>query len=221
MISPLDPSKNHQRPHCTRARRLAKRLARSLVVLAGTLSGGLAAANASATDSLTVALVDARADARKATLYADAPTALRRRSRWRVIRLAPHPAATLPCCAVIAGKARQSDDLPIQGPTGTTAAQQATALLPTARAVPFLGIALPAHEGKAITKASHPDGHALTVKQGNKRPAIVLYCVTGETFHLRVVDARSGREAQRFALPLGMDVEPDCTEAIMPALPGK
>ena len=81
MISPLDPSKNHQRPHCTRARRLAKRLARSLVVLASALTGALAAANASATDSLTVALVDARADARKATLYADTPTALRRRSQ--------------------------------------------------------------------------------------------------------------------------------------------
>jgi hypothetical protein len=47
----------------------------------------------------------------------------------------------------------------------------------------------------------------------------VIHCVSSEGFNVRVVDASkgaAGTELNRYYVPLGMDVEPDCTPALMP-----
>ncbi len=51
---------------------------------------------------------------------------------------------------------------------------------------------------------------------GATRVQRVIHCLSSEGLNIRLIDGASQQELQRYYVALGMDVAPDCTDALMP-----
>lgn len=134
----------------------------------------------------------------------------------RFVRLSPPLDKGAECCVRAAGPQRASRDLQVRLAHGPATPAYALARLTGRQATPFIGIAFtgPAPE------VTREDSHTLRLDSGPGRPERrLVHCLSGETLHLRVIVAASSQEQVRYALPLGMDVEPDCDEKLMPPTP--
>ncbi|MBS0426395.1 MAG: hypothetical protein JSR41_03800 [Proteobacteria bacterium] len=173
-----------------------------------TLCGGLLAASAAAQ---SVVLVDASHARSPVLVYGTAATKIPAEP-MRFVRLSAPLDQGTECCVRATGPQRPSVDFRVRLPRGPAAPAYATARL-TGRHAPFIGIAF---AGPA-PKVTREDAHTLLLDSGPGRPARrLVHCLSDETLHVRLVDADSSQEQMHYALPLGMDVEADCDERLLP-----
>ena len=163
-----------------------------------------------------IVLVDASRTGKPLIVYSTADIALNTASPMRFLRLSPPLSTALECCVRVTRPVAPSRDLRAHvAETESRAPRFATARLTQPRPVPFIGVGVPF----TVSKFVRENAHSFLLKRTDGLPDLrVQHCVTGETFHLRVTDTASSQERRRYALPLGMDVEADCTEQIMPTL---
>lgn len=184
----------------------AGRLARSTMALA--LCCGLLAVSAAAQ---SIVLVDASRASGAVLVYGTTATKIPKES-MRFVRLSAPLDKGTECCVRVAGRQRPSRDFRIRLPRGPAIPGYTPARL-TSRHTPFIGIAFTGPAPKVMRE----DTHSLLLDSGPGRPARrLVHCLSAETLHVRVIDAGSSQEQVRYGLPLGLEVEADCNERLMP-----
>lgn len=191
--------------------------ARALVWVAG-LGCSVAALAASPVGGDAIVLIDASRTGKPAIVYATAEIALNRSSSIGFMRLSPPLSTALECCARVTRPTSVSRDLQARRTGAASSARFTTAQLTQRQPVPFIGVGFVGATAEN-TKIVRENEHSFLLKRsGTHADERVQHCVSGETFHLRVIDGVTAQEKRRYSLPLGMDVEADCTEQIMPTL---
>jgi hypothetical protein len=135
--------------------------------------------------------------------------------RLSYFRLSDPSATTAQCCLSTQG--RPVPDLDV--PNLTAAEQQETmriaAVLDHDAAASFIGVAF---DGTGAT-AQRLSPHQVRIKWAGQKLALdVFHCVSSEGMHVRVAEIGAGGELAHYYVPLGLDVEADCTPDLMPGL---
>ena len=165
-----------------------------------------------------VVLVDARRTGKSAIVYATAEIALNKASAISFMRLSPPMSTALECCARVTRATSPSRDLQSRVSGTQSAARFTTAQLSKPTTVPFVGVGFVGAMAKTAQIVRENEHSFLFKRGGQSTDDRIQHCISGETFHLRVIDVDTLQERRRYSLPLGMDVEADCTEQIMPML---
>ncbi len=162
-----------------------------------------------------IGLVDASRVGKAVVVYgADRAALGRSGAAMRYLRLAPPAAGQIECCLRVSGAAKPSHDLAVESSANATSGHYAMATLSRRPALGFFGLAL---GGSRPTAEPQPDRSVLlSWPDQPMRPVRVQHCVSTESLHVRIVDAVTSVELLRYALPLGMDVEADCNDGVMP-----
>jgi hypothetical protein len=166
--------------------------------------------------SLPYVVVDASKANRAAIIYSTTNVVLVKNSVVRFLRLSLPFSSGFECCAYVGRGQARSRDLVAYDFSGGSPSRYTTARLGRHSEVPFiaLGVVGPAGDMPRVVRE---DEHSFLMRyHGERADHRVQHCVTGETFHVRVTDAASARELLRYSLPLGMDVQADCTDVLMP-----
>ena len=170
------------------------------------------------TTSDAIVLIDASRTGKPAIVYATAELALNRSSAIGFARLSPPVSTALECCARVTRATSPSRDLQSRLVGAESASRFTTAQLTKRPLVPFIGVGFVGATAQTA-QIVRENEHSFLLKRGAANADVrVQHCVSGETFHLRAIDVVTLQERRRYSLPLGMDVEADCTEQIMPTL---
>jgi hypothetical protein len=157
-----------------------------------------------------VGVVDARHAGAAAQLYFSRSVPMRRLSYFR---LSDPTATAAQCC--LSPKGRPVSDPGV--PSLAAGAQQATvrmaAVLSQGMEVGFIGLAF---DGAGAV-AQRLSVHQVRVEWARKKLALdVFHCVSSEGMHVRVAESSTGGELAHYYVPLGADVDADCTPDLMP-----
>ena len=160
-----------------------------------------------------VGVVDARHAGTAAQLYFSRGVPGRQLSYFR---LSDPSATTAQCC--LSTKGRPALDLEV--PNLAAAEQQATvrtaAVLGHDAEAGFIGVAF----GGAGATAQRLSPHQVRIGWAREKLTLdVFHCVSSEGMHVRVAENGTGRELAHYYVPLGADVEADCTPDLMPVRP--
>ena len=173
--------------------------------------GAASAASARATKPVPVlGVVDARHAGTAVQLYFNRSVPMRRLSYFRL----SDPSATAAQCCV-SPKGRPVSDPGV--PSLVAGAQRATVRLAASLShdaeTGFVGFAF---DGTgAIARRLSP--HRVRVEWDSEKLALdVFHCVASEGMHVRVADGRTGSELAHYYVPLGADVDADCTPELIP-----
>ena len=169
-----------------------------------------------------IVLIDFNGHGSNAMAYLTDGMTISKSSTIRFMRLSPPISEGLKCCARVNRApsllSPHTTDVEV---ISTIAQKDAATHFTTVRLPkgqhpePLVGIGFT----QAVSKVLRENDHALLVKRpGGKGDLRVQHCLTSEAFTMRVVDVASSKERRRYYLPLGMDVEADCTEEIMPTV---
>ena len=183
---------------------------RAWVVCALVGWAGMAAAPAAAGSDPVVGIVDMkRPKAGRLHLPASAP----RTTQLHFLRLSEPAAGAIECCLrVRAGAPNTGVSLTVEGREVTLRSARVRLSRPVEEG--FIGLAL----GGVNPRARRVSAHEVELAwPGTQQRVKVFHCLTGEALQVWAVDAASEREVGRYSVPLGMDVEADCSESIMPA----
>ncbi len=159
-----------------------------------------------------IGVADARQAGAAAQLYFSRSVPGRRLSYFR---LSDPSATTAQCCLRTQG--RPVPDLDV---ANLAAAQQQetmriAAVLDHDAAAGFIGVAF---DGAGAT-AQRLSPHQVRIGWAREKLAVdVFHCVSSEGMHVRVVVNGTGSELAHYYVPLGYDVEADCTPVLMPGL---
>ena len=166
--------------------------------------------------SLSYVLVDASRANRAAIIYSTANLVLVKNSVVRFLRLSVPLSPGLECCAYVGRGQLPSRDLLAYDLNGGVPSRYTTARLGRRNEIPFMALGVVGPLGD-MPQVMRENEHSFLMRyQAGRAEHRVQHCVTGETFHVRVTDAASARELLRYSLPLGMDVQADCTDVLMP-----
>jgi hypothetical protein len=175
------------------------------------------ASNDSAPTSPTpYVLVDASKVNRAAIVYSTADVVLGKASALHFFRLSPPLSSAFECCAYVTRAQAPSRDLASYALNADTPSRYTTAKLRERSEVPFFALGLVGVADVAPRILREDEHTFLILNKGGKPEHRVQHCVSTETFHVRITEAASARELLRYSLPLGMDVEADCTDVLMP-----
>jgi len=135
--------------------------------------------------------------------------------RLSYFRLSDPSATSAQCC--LSTKGRPVLDLDV--PNLTAAEQQETvriaAVLDHDAEASFIGVAF---AGVGAT-AQRLSPHQVRIEWAGQKLALdVFHCVSSEGMHVRVAESGAGSELAHYYVPLGYDVEADCTPHLMPGL---
>ena len=165
-----------------------------------------------------IVLIDASRTGKPAIVYATAEIALNKSSSIGFMRLSPPLSTALECCARVTRPTSASRDLQARLAGAAPSARFTTAQLTQRQPTSFIGVGFVDATAETIKIMRENEHSFLLNRAGTDAEERVQHCVSGETFHLRVIDRVTAQEKRRYSLPLGMDVEADCTEQIMPTL---
>ena len=126
----------------------------------------------------------------------------------RYVNISSLDKARSECCVVIANKPAA----PQASNAATPSTGSATGTL-TRRAKDGFFAVLVATAPTSVKRVSDNEVQ-LTWKA--KAAVRVIHCLSSEGLNVRVMDAANQQETQRYYVSLGMDVAPDCTDALMP-----
>lgn len=183
------------------------------VIRAATIAGltAVLAASAVATEPVThpaggiVGIIDARHGGRAVKLNLSQPV---RAKQLRYLNVSQIERTQASCCVTLSKRTAQAQD----------GSEVRAGVLSRRAAEGFFGVVFvnapiqiertSANEIELSWRASRADATPASVR--------VIHCLSTEGLNLRVLQRSDGAELRRYYVPLGMDVEPDCTPALMP-----
>jgi hypothetical protein len=183
------------------------------LLLSALMIGHASAAQSNPTNS--VFLIDASRHAKPALVYSMSDATLRKAASLNYLRLSPPLSETFECCVRISGTQLPSRDIRVYTTRQSSKGKYVTARATKRGELSFIGLGI---AGKAPLVTRENNNTLLLKWADGKNQSRVYHCVSTETVHMRAVDVATSKEQLRYSLPLGMDVEVDCNEDIMPAV---
>lgn len=157
-----------------------------------------------------VGIVDARHAGKAAHLYFSLAVPARRLSYFRL----SDPAATASqCCVAANGRTVANNTVLRRAESGNIGTRRAPATLAPGSDEGFIGIAFEAQGVAAERLSPH---HVRVAWPQRKQSLDAFHCLSSEGLHVRVADTATGAEVVRYYVPLGSEVDADCTDALMP-----
>jgi hypothetical protein len=157
-----------------------------------------------------IGVVDARHAGTGAKLYFSRGVPGRRLSYFR---LSDPSATAAQCCLSTKGRPVSDLGVPRLAAGKQRASMRISAVLEHDAEVGFIGLAFDG-AGAAVQRLSL---HHVRIEWAGEKLALdVFHCVSSEGMHVRVADTRTGSELAHYYVPLGAEVDADCTPDLMP-----
>jgi len=157
-----------------------------------------------------VGVVDARHAGTAAQLYFSRSVPMR---RWSYFRLSDLSATAAQCCLSPKGRPASDPGVPSLAAGAQRATVRMAALLSHDAEAGFIGLVFDG-TGAAARRLSP---HQVRVEWAREKLVLdVFHCVSSEGMHVRVAEGGTGSELAHYYVPLGADVDADCTPDLMP-----